>query len=39
MSVKTSDYMNKVKCLEDNHAKAMFDLRQLLNMQQRMSNK
>ena len=39
MSVKTSDHMNKVKCLEDNHAKAMFDLRQLLNMQQRMSNK
>jgi hypothetical protein len=39
IKIKTKDHFDKVKCLEDNHAHAMFELRQLLNMQQRMSNK
>jgi hypothetical protein len=39
IQIKSSDSLNKVKSLEENHSRAMFDLRQLLNMQQRMSNK
>ena len=39
MQLKNTDYLNKVKNLEDTHSRAMFELRQLLNMQQRMSNK
>jgi hypothetical protein len=37
--IKETDHLNRVKNLEDNHSRAMFELRQLLNMQQRMSNK
>jgi len=37
--IKETDHMNRVKNLEDSHSRAMFELRQLLNMQQRMSNK
>lgn len=39
MKIKAADFLTKTKTLEDNHSRAMFDLRQLLNMQQRMSNK
>ncbi|CAF0730129.1 unnamed protein product [Brachionus calyciflorus] len=39
VQIKNSDYLNKVKNLEDSHSRSMFELRQLLNMQQRMSNK
>ena len=37
--LKNTDHFNKVKALEENQSRAMFELRQLLNMQQRMSNK
>lgn len=37
--LKNADHLNKIKNMEDSHSKAMFELRQLLNMQQRMSNK
>ncbi|RMZ95770.1 sodium channel and clathrin linker 1-like [Brachionus plicatilis] len=37
--LKNTDYLNKIKNMEDTHSKSMFELRQLLNMQQRMSNK
>ncbi len=37
--IKETDNYNRVKNLEENHSRAMFEIRQLLNMQQRMSNK
>lgn len=39
LKIKDSDNFNKVKNLDENHSRTMFELRQLLNMQQRMSNK
>jgi hypothetical protein len=39
MKIKTDDTHGKVKVLEENHGRAVFELRQLLNMQQRQSNK
>ena len=39
VKIKDADCFNKIKNLEENHSRAMFELRQLLNMQQRMSNK
>lgn len=39
IQIRNNDYLNKIKNIEDSHSKAMFELRQLLNMQQRMSNK
>jgi predicted nuclease with TOPRIM domain len=38
-SIKYTDHFNRVKSLEENHAHVVFELRQLLNMQQRMGNK
>jgi hypothetical protein len=37
--LKNTDHFNKIKALEENQSRSMFELRQLLNMQQRMSNK
>ena len=37
--VRILDHLNKVKTIEETNGRNMFDLRQLLNMQQRMSNK
>ena len=39
IQIKNTDHFNKVRALEENQSRAMFELRQLLNMQQRMSNK
>lgn len=34
-----SEFNLKISTMEKSHSEAMFELRQLLNMQQRMSNK
>jgi len=39
MQIKANDHLNKIRILEENNNRATFELRQLLNMQQRMSNK
>lgn len=39
IQIKTNEFFTKTKTLEENQSRAMFELRQLLNMQQRMSNK
>jgi hypothetical protein len=39
MKVKMTDHLNKIKTLEENHSRNLFETRQLLNIQQRMSNK
>lgn len=39
LKVKSLDSFNKVKVLEETQGRALFELRQLLNVQQRMANK
>ena len=39
LKVKSMDSLNKVRVLEENNGRALFELRQLLNVQQRMANK
>lgn len=39
IQLKTNEYLTKSKTQEENHSRTVFELRQLLNMQQRMSNK